>query len=90
VRVGCPRGESRCTVRLQVVAGGRTLGTTTASVAGGRIRTLHVRLTRVARRTLQRKRSLRATVIATAVDVAGNRKTSHTRVRLLAPRQSRS
>ena len=87
VRVGCPRGELRCQVRLRLTAGGRTLGTATATVAGGATRTLRVRLTRSALRTLRHKGSLRVTAVATATDAAGNHATTRTQIRLLAARE---
>jgi N,N-dimethylformamidase beta subunit-like protein/uncharacterized protein DUF4082/Big-like domain-containing protein len=86
VRVGCPRSEQRCRVRMRLAARSRTLGTARLDIAGAATRTVRVRLTRAALRDLRRRSSLAATVVITATDAAGNRATSRTRIRLLAPR----
>jgi hypothetical protein len=56
-------------------------------VAGGETRRVSLRLNSGARRALARSRSLRVVAVATARDAAGNRATTRTRIRVLAPRR---
>jgi hypothetical protein len=72
-------------VTLRLRLAGRQVATRTLTVNGGRARTFTLKLSRSARRALVRKRSLRATAVAAARDRAGNRATTRTSIRLLAP-----
>ena len=85
LRIRCPRGEIRCSVRLQLKSGRRTLASARFTVAGGRTRTVRVRLTAAARRTLGRRASLRVSAVARATDAAGNRATRRTAIVIQAP-----
>jgi len=86
LRIRCPRGEVRCTVRLQLKSGGRTVASALFTVAGERTRTVRVRLTASARRTLARRASVRVSAVARATDAAGNRFTRRTTIAIQAPR----
>jgi hypothetical protein len=87
LRIRCPRGEIRCTVRLQLKSGRRTVASARLAVAGGRTRTVRVRLTASARRTLARRAPLRVSAVARATDAAGNSATRQTTIAIQAPRR---
>ena len=87
LRVTCPRGEQRCGIDLRLRLGRRYLARQTVTVRGGQTVKVTLKLTRSARRELDRKRSLRVVAYAYARDAAGNRATTNTRIRLLAPRR---
>jgi hypothetical protein len=85
LRVSCPRGERLCRVDLRLRHKGATVARKKFRVAGGKTRRVSLRLTRQARRRLLRSGSLRVTAVASARDLAANRATTRTRLRLLAP-----
>jgi hypothetical protein len=85
LRVTCPRDEVRCRVDLRLRRGGRQLVGKTLTVAGGKTASVTLRLLRSDRLRLVRLRSLMVDARATARDAAGNRATTTTRIRLLAP-----
>jgi hypothetical protein len=87
LRVKCPRSERRCWIRLRLQRGRSVLARRTVTVGGGKTAKVTLRLTRRALRRLVHRRSLRAIAVASARDRAGNRATTRTRVRLLAPRR---
>ncbi len=87
LRVSCPRSERFCRVALKLRRAGATVARRRFQVAGGNTRRVSLRLKRGARRRLSRSGSLRAVAVAAARDAAGNRATTRTRVRLLAPRK---
>jgi hypothetical protein len=87
LRVRCPRSEQFCRVDLKLRRAGATLARKRFRVAGGSTRRVTLRLKRATRRRLSRLGSLRAVAVAAARDAAGNRATTRTRVRLLAPRR---
>jgi hypothetical protein len=89
LRVACPPAEASCRVALRLRLGGVVVGSATLTVRGGARRTVHVRLTTAARRRLATKHTLKATIVATARDAAGNTATNTTTVALLAPRGQR-
>ncbi len=84
LKVACPSGETRCTVRLRLLAGRKTIASGTLTVDGGKTRTAALRLSRSARRSLARKGTQSVTVAATARDAAGNSTSTRTTIRLLA------
>jgi hypothetical protein len=85
--VSCPRSELRCRIDLRVRRPNVTVARRAFEVAGGRTRQVSVRLNRGTRRRLSRSGSLRAMALATARDGAGNRATTRTHIRLLAPKR---
>ena len=85
LKVSCPRGELVCRVDLRLRRKGTTVARKKFRVAGGHTRRVSLRLTRKARRRLLRSGSLRVTAVAAARDLAANRATTRTRLRLLAP-----
>jgi hypothetical protein len=89
LRVTCPRGERVCRVNLKLRRRNATLARKTFRVKGGKTKKVSMRLKRKVRRQLKRKRSLRVIAVATARDAAGDRGTSRTRIRILAPRRRR-
>jgi hypothetical protein len=85
LRIACPRGEQRCRVDLRLRRGGRQLVGKTLTVPGGKAANVTLRLLRTDRLRLVRARSLLVDAAATGRDVAGNRATTTTRIRILAP-----
>jgi hypothetical protein len=88
LRVRCPQSERICRVDLRLRRAGTTVARKKFRMAGGRTRHVALRLNRGTRRRLARSSSLRVTALATARDLAGNRATTSTRIRVLAPRRS--
>ena len=89
LRLSCPRGEVRCPVELRLRRGARLLVRKDVSVAGGKSANVTLRLLRSDRLRLVRVRSLRVDAAATVRDVAGNRFTTTTPIRVLAPRAAK-
>ena len=87
LRVSCPGSELRCRIDLRVRRPYVTVARKEFEVAGGKTRRVSLRLNRGTRRKLSRAGSLQALALATARDPAGNRATTTTRIRLLAPRK---
>jgi hypothetical protein len=87
LRVTCPRDERRCRIEVRLRLGRKYVGRKTVTVAGGRTARVTVKLRRSARRQLSRKRSLKVVAYAIARDAAGNRATTKTHIRLLAPKR---
>jgi hypothetical protein len=87
LRVRCPRSERLCGVDLRLRRNGTKVARKKFEVAGGKTRRVSLRLNRGTRRRLSHSRSLRAVAIAVARDPAGNRATTQTNIRLLAPRR---
>ena len=87
LRVSCPRGEQRCRIDLRVRRAGTTIARKKFQVAGGKTHRVSLRLKPSARRALSRSRTLRVLAVATARDAAGNRATTRTQIRVLAPRR---
>ena len=86
LRATCPRGERRCRIDLRLRLGRKYVARRIVTVAGGRTVNVTLQLRRSARRELGRKGSLRVVAYAIARDAAGNRATTKTRIRLLAPK----
>jgi hypothetical protein len=87
LRVTCPHGEQRCSIDLRLRVGRRYIARKIITARGGRTVKVTLKLKRSARRELARRRSLRVVAHARASDAAGNRATTKTRIRLLAPRR---
>ena len=88
LRVHCSTTVVRCNVRLRLFRGRRLAGERRVVIAGRRSVNVTVKLNRAARRKLTRARKLRVTAVAIVRDAAGNRLTSGTPIRLLAPNRS--
>jgi N,N-dimethylformamidase beta subunit-like, C-terminal len=88
LRVTCPAGEGMCSVDLQLRRAGTTMARKTLEVGGGSTREISLRLTPSARRRLLRSGSLSVVALAAARDLAANRGTTRTRIRILAPRRA--
>ncbi len=87
LRVRCPRTERRCRIDLRLRGARKSLARSRFVVAGGKTAKVHLTLPRRAVARLVRRGSMRATVVIKARDAAGNRRTTRTRIRLLAPRR---
>jgi Bacterial Ig domain len=87
LRVSCPRAEQVCRITLRLRRRGATLAGKTFRVLGGKTRRVSLRLKRGALQRLLRSRSQRLVAVAVARDVAGNRATTRTDIRVLAPRR---
>ena len=88
LRVRCSTTVVRCNVRLRLFRGRRLAGERRVVIAGRRSVNVTVKLNRATRRKLTRARKLRVTAVAIVRDAAGNRLTSGTPIRLLAPNRS--
>jgi hypothetical protein len=86
LRLKCPRSERRCLLDVKLRRAGERLAKAKFIVAGGKTAKLRLKLPRAARARLARRGSVKAIVVIKARDAAGNRRTTRTRVRLLAPR----
>lgn len=86
LRLRCP-GESRCTVRVALKLGSRTLATGTAKVAAGKTATLRLRLSKAGQRLLARRGTLKVKAAVSATDAAGNRSSRTVNLRLRAPKR---
>jgi hypothetical protein len=87
VRVRCPRSERRCFVKLRLKRAGKRLVKSRFVVAGGKTAKVHLKLPRAARARLAARGSMRVVAVLKVRDAAGNRRTTKTRIRLLAPRR---
>jgi Bacterial Ig domain len=87
LRVSCPSGEGICRVDLRLRRAGTTVARKELEVTGGRTRVVSLRLTQSARRRLLRSGSLSVVALAAARDLAANRGTTSTRIRVLAPKE---
>jgi hypothetical protein len=87
LRVSCPPGERICRVDLRLLRAGTTVARKRVQVRGGSTRKVFLRLTHSARRRLLRSGSLSVVALAAARDLAANRGTTRTRIRVLAPRR---
>ena len=87
LRVSCPGSERYCHVDLRLRRADTTVARKKFRVAGGKTRLVSLRLRRAARRALAGSSAMRVTAVAAARDAAGNRGTTRTRIRLLAPRR---
>jgi hypothetical protein len=85
LRIACPLKARSCRVQLRLRLGRRDIAAKTLSVAGGKTKSVTLKLSSAARRDLRRKRSLQVTAIVTARDKAGHPATTRTSIRLLAP-----
>jgi hypothetical protein len=85
LRVSCPRGESKCVVDLRLKRGRSTVGRKKLSIAGGKGRSIAVKLSSRWRGRLADAGALRLVASAAARDAAGNRATTSKRMRILAP-----
>jgi hypothetical protein len=88
LRVSCPPGEAICRVDLRLLRAGTTVARKKLELRGGETRRVSLRLTQGAQRSLLRMGSLRVVALAAARDLAANRGTSRTRIRVLAPRRT--
>jgi hypothetical protein len=86
LRVTCPRRERICRVYLRLRRRGVTVARGRFRVAGGKTRTVSLRLKASLRRRLAQSGAVRVVVIGAARDAAGNRATFSARLRLLPPR----
>jgi hypothetical protein len=88
LRVACPAAEQNCRITLRLRLAGRDVAARTMDVSGGETRTFKLKLSRRALRAIVQRGSLRLTAVSAGRDPAGNRATTRTSIRLLAPRGS--
>ena len=87
LRLSCPRTEVRCRIDLRLVRAGHALARRTVTVAGGKSVNVSLQMSKNARVSLTRHRTLMTELTTTARDAAGNQATTRTPIRLLAPRR---
>ena len=80
--VSCPPTESACRIAVRLRHERRTAGSAKVTLAGGRSRTLRVRLDARTQRSLRRSRTVRLRCEVTGTDAAGNRSKRTISVRL--------
>jgi hypothetical protein len=85
--VTCPRAEVRCILDLRLRRGDKQLAASRFVVAGGRTAKVSLALRRDVRSALRRSRSVGVLAVIDARDAADNRRTTRTRLRVLAPRR---
>jgi hypothetical protein len=85
LRVSCPRTEVRCVLDLRLLRGSKQVALAKFTVAGGKTAKVPLRLSRATRSKLARAGSLGLLTVIKARDAAGNRRTTKTHVRVLAP-----
>jgi hypothetical protein len=83
--VACPGTETSCAVSVRLKRKGVLLARKSITVAGGKSRTLRVRLSLKQRRQLAHDRRMKVTSTLTARDAAGNTKTTNKTITLVAP-----
>ena len=88
LRLKCPRSERQCVLNVRLRSGGKRLAKSKSKfvVGGGKTAKLRLKLPKAARARLARIGSMKAVVVIRAHDAAGNRRTTKTHIRLLAPR----
>lgn len=85
VAVGCPASETRCTGVVRLAQGKRVLAWRLVTAAGGTSARATLSLPGDVRAALAARRSAGARLVADVVDAAGNRRTTTSAVRLVAP-----
>ena len=85
VRIGCPGEEVRCRLAVRIEHGDTSSRRKTVSVAGGKSAKLRLRVPRTIRSVLVAPARLKVTVVITARDLAGNRKTVRRNLMLRPP-----
>jgi hypothetical protein len=88
VRIACPRGEKLCRVYLRLRRRGKTVASGRFRVAGGKTRTVGLRLRPWFRERLAQAGALRVVMVGSARDAANNRFAMTARLRVLPPRRS--
>jgi len=73
-------------VKLSLALGRKVVAAKALTVPAGKTKTVTLRLSRAARRTIARKSSVSVVVSATTRDGAGRQATTRTSIRLRAPR----
>ena len=89
VRLRCPSTETHCRIVLKVRYRGKTAARKQVTVPGGDTVRVTLRSRRSARIALRLNGRLRVMAVTTATDVAGNRATTRTRMKLRASRVRR-
>lgn len=74
LRLTCPSGELRCTVDVRLTFGKRSAGRARITIAGGKTRTVRVKLTKSARDRLAERGKLNVMAAISTTDAAGNRR----------------
>ncbi|HZJ29662.1 MAG TPA: hypothetical protein VFD37_06715, partial [Solirubrobacterales bacterium] len=98
IKLGCPASEpGGCKGKLKLVTASAVtaaakkrkliIGSARFRVAGGKSKTVSVKLTRIGRRLLTKRRSLRVTVSVAARDASGNARAVKKALRIRAPRR---
>jgi hypothetical protein len=79
--VGCPATEATCQVTLKLKNGAKTVASKTVTVKGGKTKTVTLQLNKATRQQLKH-RSMKLSSVLTAIDAAGNKKTTSKKVTL--------
>jgi hypothetical protein len=74
--VGCPATEQSCKITLKLKNGKKTAASKTVNVKGGKSKTVTLTLDKATKRLLAKRHSLKVSTVVTAVDAAGNKRTT--------------
>jgi hypothetical protein len=74
--VGCPATEQSCKITLKLKNGKKIAASKTVNVKGGKSKTVTLTLDKATKRLLAKRHTLRVSTVVTAVDAAGNKRTT--------------
>jgi hypothetical protein len=74
--VGCPATEQSCKITLKLKNGKKIAASKTVNVKGGKSKTVTLTLDKATRRLLAKRHTLKVSTVVTAVDAAGNKRTT--------------
>ena len=74
--VGCPATEQSCKITLKLKNGKKIAASRTVNVKGGKSKTVTLTLDKATKKLLAKRHSLKVSTVVTAVDAAGNKRTT--------------
>jgi uncharacterized cupredoxin-like copper-binding protein len=74
--VGCPATEQSCKFTLKLKNGKKIAASKTVNVKGGKSKTVTLTLDKATRKLLAKRHTLKVSTVVTAVDAAGNKRTT--------------
>ena len=74
--VGCPATEQSCKITLKLKNGKKIAASKTVNVKGGKSKTVTLTLDTATRKLLAKRHTLKVSTVVTAVDAAGNKRTT--------------
>jgi hypothetical protein len=74
--VGCPATEQSCKITLKLKNGKKIAASRTVNVMGGKSKTVTLTLDKATKKLLAKRHTLKVSTVVTAVDAAGNKRTT--------------